>query len=70
MINRTKVKVPVKYAEGVQEISKASAEDKGYWLFTKAGYYISYEDYGVEIGRYDTQKELLEAIRSIRKDEE
>jgi hypothetical protein len=70
MVNRTNVKVPAKYVGYIDEIQKASKEDKGYWLFAKTGFYISHEDYGVNIGRYDTQKELLDAIRSIRKEDE
>lgn len=70
MKNLTSVKIPKQYTEGIEEIQKASAEDKGYWLYTKEGYHISHEDFGIMIGRYDTQKELLVSVRSIKKDEQ
>lgn len=64
MKNTTSIKVPKKYQHMVDDIYHDS--EKGYWCHSENGYYFSEVDYGIHIIREDTQKLLLEMIRSLR----
>lgn len=64
MKNSTSIKVPKKYQPMVEDIYKDS--DKGYWCYANKGYYFSDMDYGVHIIREDTQRQVLDMIKSLR----
>lgn len=63
MKNTTKIKVPQYLQYMVEEIYSDS--DKGYWCFSKKGYHFSDMDFGVHIVREDTQKLLIDMIKSL-----
>lgn len=65
MKNTTSIKVPKYLHHKVDEIF--NDPDKGYWCHSKKGYYFSEADYGIHIVREDTQKHLMDMIRSLRK---
>lgn len=65
MKNTTRVRIPKRYQDMIEEVYNDS-DGRGYWCFSKKGYYFSDMDYGVHIVREDTQKHLIDMIRSLR----
>lgn len=64
MKNATSIKVPKKYQHMIEDIYPDS-EGGGYWCHSKDGYGFG-EWEGAEIAREDTQKQLLQTIRTLR----
>ena len=65
MKNTTSIKIPKYLHYMIDEVYKDS-EGRGYWCFSKKGYYFSDMDYGVHIVREDTQKYIIDMIRSLK----
>ena len=65
MTNKTNVKVPKKY-QSMIELIEYEEENEGYWLYSNEGYIIG--STGCHTSSVDTQKQLLEEIRTIYKE--
>lgn len=64
MLNNTNIKISKKYENMIEEIQK---DGDGYWVYAKGGYIFSTT--GTNTEHQDTQKKLLEAIRTIEIEE-
>jgi hypothetical protein len=64
MKNTTSIKIPKYLQHMVEEVYKDS--EKGYWCHASKGYYFNDVDYGIHIVGEDTQKQLIEKIRSLK----
>ena len=67
MINKTNIRIPKKYQEGIEEVFHDS---DGYWVHAKEGYNLANTDFNVQIVQCDTQSQVLDEIRAIEKMEE
>lgn len=64
VINKTTIKIPKKYHEFIEEVFQDS---DGYWIHVKNEFTLANTDFNVQIVKCDTQKQVLEEVRYIRK---
>lgn len=62
--NNSKIRVPKKYQNMLDEIDYVDQHD-GYFLYARKGYYFKAMGYGGHVGREDTQTEVLKVIRGL-----